>query len=77
MSSPISPGDRHAQTPPNRPPLATACAGLDPSISLCGIPKTEEARKTWQTIVGTIQADLQGLERYNSPTTVPAAIGLG
>ncbi len=77
MSGPISPRDRHAQAPPNRPPLPTACAGLDPSISLCGIPKTEEARKTWQTIIGTIQADLQGLERYNSPTTIPAAIGLG
>jgi len=47
-----------------------------PIINLSVIPRTQEARKAWHKVVGTIQADLEGLAKYDPSAIVSAAVGL-
>jgi len=77
MADPISPGELRGRTDPGRPPLPAHCANLDPTISLCRMPATEEAVDAWLEDVETIGKDLHGLAKHDSLTIVPALIDLG
>jgi len=76
MSNPFARRELQRRTVPKRPLLLANSAGLDPAINLCRIPETEDAVEAWLLDTAAIQADLQGLAKYDSLSVVPAMIGL-